>query len=70
LLAGAPAAEILRNLGRKDEAEDAYRALLERNSDNQQFYIDFLLNRGLDIRTFCLEACGTRVCELTMLRLL
>lgn len=45
-------AEILRNLGKKDEAEDAYRALLERNQDNRQFYIDFLLNRGLDICAF------------------
>lgn len=39
----------LRELGRKDEAEDAYRSLLERNADNLAFYSGFLLNRGVDL---------------------
>lgn len=42
-------AQILLELGRKDEAEDAYRVLLEQNADNLEYYRAFLRNRGLDI---------------------
>ncbi|KAL1413384.1 hypothetical protein Q8F55_001146 [Vanrija albida] len=42
-------AHLLVELGRQDEAEDAYRALLEQNPDNLAYYGGFLRNRGLDI---------------------
>lgn len=40
---------MLEELGRKEEAEDACRALLEQNPDNLEYYRQFLRNRGLDI---------------------
>jgi peptide alpha-N-acetyltransferase len=36
-------------LGRKEEAEDAYRALLEQNPDNLEYYRGFLRTKSLDI---------------------
>jgi peptide alpha-N-acetyltransferase len=36
-------------LGRREEAEDAYRALLEQNPDNLEYYRGFLRTKGLDI---------------------
>lgn len=42
-------AKVLVELGRKEEAEDAYRALLEQNPDHLDNYRQFLRNRGLDI---------------------
>ncbi|ORY35432.1 NMDA receptor-regulated protein 1-domain-containing protein [Naematelia encephala] len=48
-------AEMLAKVGRLQEAEDTYRALLEQNSDNLEYYRGFLRTRGLDI-TETLEA--------------
>lgn len=42
-------AQILLELGPKDEAEAAYRALLEQNADNLEYYRALLRNRGQDI---------------------
>jgi hypothetical protein len=42
-------AQILVALGRRDEAEDTYRALLEQNSDNLEYYRGFLRTKDLDI---------------------
>jgi tetratricopeptide (TPR) repeat protein len=42
-------AELLFTLGRREEAEDAYRALLEQNPDNLEYYRGFLRTKGLDI---------------------
>lgn len=42
-------AKCLLELGRKDEAEEVYRALLEQNADNLEYYRLFLQNSGLDI---------------------
>ena len=43
------AAEILFKLDRTHEAEDTYRALLEQNPDNLDYYRGFLRVKGLDI---------------------
>ncbi|KAK4688996.1 N-alpha-acetyltransferase 15/16, NatA auxiliary subunit, partial [Tremellales sp. Uapishka_1] len=42
-------AQILITLGRREEAEDTYRALLEQNPDNLEFYRGFLRTKDLDI---------------------
>lgn len=42
-------AQLLVELGRKQEAEDAYRILLEQNSDNLKYYRGFLRTLGYDI---------------------
>ncbi|BEI81931.1 hypothetical protein CcaverHIS002_0210910 [Cutaneotrichosporon cavernicola] len=42
-------AQLLGELGRTDEAEDAYRQLLEQNPDNLEYYRLFLKSRGLDM---------------------
>lgn len=42
-------AQLLVELGRKQEAEDAYRVLLEQNSDNISYYGGFLRTLGYDI---------------------
>jgi peptide alpha-N-acetyltransferase len=44
-------AQILLELGRNQEAEDAYRQLIEQNSDNLAYYAGFLRTKGLDIGT-------------------
>lgn len=44
-------AQILLELGRHQEAEDAYRQLIEQNSDNLAYYAGFLRTKGLDIGT-------------------
>ena len=41
--------EILAKLGRTQDAEDIYRALLEQNSDNLEYYRGFLRIKGYDI---------------------
>ena len=40
---------MLMSLGKNNEAEDAYRALLEQNSDNLEYYRGFLRTKGYDI---------------------
>lgn len=42
-------ATCLHELGRKDEAEDCFRALLEENPDCHEYYKAFLNNKGLDL---------------------
>ncbi|KAL7423428.1 hypothetical protein Q5752_001008 [Cryptotrichosporon argae] len=42
-------AAILVALGRREEAEDTYRSLLEQNPDNLAYYRGFLFNKSLDI---------------------
>jgi len=42
-------AKCLLELGRKEEAEEVYLALLEQNADNLEYYRQVLRNRGLDI---------------------
>ena len=42
--------EMLAALGRRNEAEDTYRALLEQNPDNLEYYRGFLRTKGFDIR--------------------
>jgi len=36
-------------LGRTEEAEDTYRALLEQNSENLEYYRGFLRTKGLNM---------------------
>lgn len=43
------AAKALSKLGRKEEAEDCYRTLLEKNPDSHEVYRAFLTNKGLDL---------------------
>ena len=42
-------AEMLVALGRQSEAEDVYRAALEQNSENLEYYRGFLRTRGFEI---------------------
>lgn len=42
-------ADLLSELGRKEEAEDCYRALLEQNPDSLANYRGFLSNKGLSL---------------------
>lgn len=44
---------MLASLGRQSEAEDTYRALLEQNSDNLEYYRGFLITKGCDISEHC-----------------
>ena len=42
-------AELLEKLGKQQDAEDTYRALLEQNPDNLAYYRGFLRTKGVDI---------------------
>lgn len=42
-------AGLLSDLGRKEEAEDCYRTLLEQNPDSLANYRGFLANKGLSL---------------------
>lgn len=67
-------ARILNALNRKEEAEDVYRSLLERNPDSHELYRGFMKNKGLDLSTslllmFALALCARHVHAAGLLKL-
>jgi hypothetical protein len=42
-------ARLLDKLGRPDDAAEAWKALIQRNSDNQLYYKGYLASRGIDL---------------------
>ena len=43
------AARILSKMGQKDDAEEAWKALVESNPENYAWYKGYLLNQGIDL---------------------